>query len=138
MLEETFRLAAGTASTMTMNPLPTTTERRLERSFRGLLDQPCVFPIPAGSLDVRVGDYVVDGPVKARAVKGILQLRIRKLLGALEGMRRVPRRCDGGDSPRGLLDWGGSAAVLDDAAGLLVEDLIRRMDALQGGVASMG
>lgn len=145
MLEETFRFAAATATATSGamqdpsgNPLPATMVRRLERSFRGLLDQPCVFPIPAGNLDIRVGNYVVDGPVKARAVKGILQLRIRKMLGMLEGMKRAPKRNDRRDSLGGPLDWGGSTAVLEDSAGLLVQDLIRRMEALQGGMALMG
>ncbi|KAL7623516.1 hypothetical protein AAE478_007199 [Parahypoxylon ruwenzoriense] len=145
MLEETFRFAAATATATSAaiqdssgNPLPTAMARRLERSFRGLLDQPCVFPIPAGNLDIRIGNYVVDGPVKARSVKGILQMRIRKLLGALDGIRRTPRRNTRRDSLGGPLDWGGSSAVLDDAAGLLVQDLIRRMEALQGGMALMG
>jgi hypothetical protein len=145
MLEETFRLAVHRTTTtyegvqdLPDDPLPATAARRMERSFRSLLDLPCVFPIPAGNMDIRVGDHVVDGPVKARAVKKILQLRVRKLLLALEQMKTVPRLHGRGKFTSGPLDWGGSSVVLDDAAGHLIKDLLRRMEALQGGLALMG
>ncbi|KAI0377298.1 hypothetical protein F5Y04DRAFT_264777 [Hypomontagnella monticulosa] len=145
MLEETFRFAAARATATTAllqdpcgNPLPGPMARRLERSFRGLLEMPCVFPIQSGDLAIRVDDFVVDKTVKSRAVKSILQLRIRKLRSTLEEMRNVPQRSDRKDSLSGPLDWGGSEGVLDDAARLLVDDLIRRMEALQGGMALMG
>ncbi|KAI2620265.1 hypothetical protein GGS26DRAFT_308215 [Hypomontagnella submonticulosa] len=145
MLEETFRFAAARATATSAmlqdpcgNPLPGPMARRLERSFRGLLEMPCVFPIQSGDLAIRVDDFMVDKTVKARAVKSILQLRIRKLRSTLEDMGSMPQRSDRKDSLSGPLDWGGSEGVLDDAARLLVEDLIRRMEALQGGMALMG
>ncbi|KAK2764513.1 hypothetical protein FQN54_009208 [Arachnomyces sp. PD_36] len=145
MLEETFRLAAETATgggspiqDPCGNALPATTSRRLERSFRGLLALPCVFPMPAANIDIQVGGHLVEGLVKARAVKRILQLRIRNLMSLLENMRRIPRRGNRSDTLGGPLDWGGSSAVLDDAARLLADDLTRRLEALQGGLTLMG
>ncbi|KAI1389348.1 uncharacterized protein F4822DRAFT_198186 [Hypoxylon trugodes] len=144
MLEETFRFAAATANTENgsiQDPcrdlVSTVATRRIERAFRGLLDQPCVFPIPAGNLDLRVGNYVVDKPVKARAIKGILQVRMRKLLRTLEDMKTIPRAEDRRDSLIGPLNWGNSASVIEDAAQRIVQDLIRRMEALEGGMALM-
>jgi hypothetical protein len=94
MLEETFRLAIHRTTTtyegvqdLLEDPPLVTASRRIDRSFRSLLNLPCVFPIPAGNMNIRVGNHVVDGPVKARAVKKILQLRTQKLLLALREMR---------------------------------------------------
>lgn len=124
-------------------PLPA---RRVGRSFRSLLDRPCVFPIPqADNEDLRIGAFVVDGQVKARALKRILQLRVRVLLVALEEMRRVPPQLDSGFNQDRLdgcgsepLEWEGSGAVMADAANSLLEDLVRRIGALQGKMALVG
>ncbi|OJD11157.1 hypothetical protein AJ78_08011 [Emergomyces pasteurianus Ep9510] len=69
MLEEIFQFAderATAGSSAIEDPpgssLPATSARRLERSFRGILNLPCVFPIPTDN----VGNQVVDGMVKAR------------------------------------------------------------------------
>ncbi|KAL1883168.1 hypothetical protein Daus18300_000226 [Diaporthe australafricana] len=121
--------------------------RRVGRSFRSLLDRPCVFPIPrADSEGLRIGAFVVDGQVKARALKRILQLRVRVLLVVLEGMRRgvAPQLGSGFDQDRldgcdpGPLEWEGSGSVMADAAGTLLEDLVRRIEALQGRMALVG
>ncbi|PGH01260.1 hypothetical protein GX51_05315 [Blastomyces parvus] len=145
MLEETFQLAAERATTgssaiedQSGNALPATSARRLERSFRGILNLPCVFPVPADNVDMRIGNQVVDGIVKARALKKILQLRIRKLMGVLEWAKKLTYTQVGADFRAGPLDWGNSTAVMADAAGLLIEDLIRRLAALQGGLTLMG
>ncbi|KKZ61376.1 hypothetical protein EMCG_03982 [[Emmonsia] crescens] len=146
MLEEAFQLAAerATAGSSAIedqpgNSLPVTSARRLERSFRGILNLLCVFPVPADNVDMRVGNQVVDGIVKARALKKILQLRIRKLMEeVLAGTKKLTYRQVGVDFRAGPLDWGNSAAVMADAAGLLIEDLIRRLEALQGGLTLMG
>lgn len=144
MFEENFRFAASRSNSVSGvirdpsgDPLPGTVARRLERSFRSLLDQPCIFPIPSADLNIRVGDFLVENPVKARAVMAILRLRIRKIQAALREMGRVRQESYPRDTLSGPLYWGDSAGVIGDAARLLIQDLLRRMESLQGGMALM-
>lgn len=160
MLEDIFRASAMSARAAERNLqdwswpggqqqlLAPFSARRVDRAFRSLLDRPCVFPIPRGSDDegLRIGAFVVDGQVKARALKRILQLRVRGLLVALEEIKRVPpQQLDAGfDQDRsvgygpGPLEWEGSGSVMADAAGSLLGDLVRRIQALQGKMSLMG
>ncbi|KAI1463927.1 uncharacterized protein F4812DRAFT_227459 [Daldinia caldariorum] len=145
MLEENFRFAAsgsnparGMIQDPCSTPLQGTMARRLERSFRSILDQPCIFPIPSANLHIRIGDFIVENAVKARCVVPILRLRIQKIQTTLREMERVRQGSDQRDSLCGPLDWGDSAAVLGDAARLLIQDLLRRMESLQGGMGWLG
>ncbi|KAI0108101.1 hypothetical protein F4814DRAFT_44969 [Daldinia grandis] len=144
MFEENFHFAASRSNFVSGmirdpsgDPLPGTMARRLKRSFRSLLDQPCIFPIPSANLSIRVGDFLVETPVKARAVMAILRLRIQKIQAALREMGRVQQGSYPRDNLSSPLDWGDSAGVIGDASRLLIEDLSRRMESLQGGMALM-
>ncbi|KAI8964331.1 hypothetical protein F5Y11DRAFT_102723 [Daldinia sp. FL1419] len=144
MFEENFRFAASQSSSVTglirdpsSEALPGTMARRLERSFRSLLEQPCIFPIPSANLHIRIGDFMAENPVKARVVMAILRLRIRKIQAALGEMSRIRQGSYPRDNLSGPLDWGDSTTVISDATRHLIQDLSRRMESLQGGMALM-
>ncbi|KAI1474439.1 hypothetical protein K445DRAFT_27742 [Daldinia sp. EC12] len=119
MFEENFRFAAsrsnparGMIQDPCSTPLQGAMARRLERSFRSILDQPCIFPIPSASLYIRIGDFLVENAVKARCVVPILRLRIQKIQATLREMERTRQESNPRDNLCGPLDWGDSAAVI--------------------------
>ncbi|KAI1799998.1 hypothetical protein F4811DRAFT_58863 [Daldinia bambusicola] len=145
MFEENFRFAAsasnparGIIQDPCSTPFQGTIARRIERSFRSILDQPCIFPIPSASLHIRIGDFLVENAVKARCVVPILRLRIQKIQATLREMERMRQESNQRGYPCGPLDWGDSSVVLGDAARLLIQDLLRRMESLRGGMAWLG
>jgi hypothetical protein len=161
MLEGKFRATVSTMSARLMDPdVPTqeheltqtpsfltssneqaaATGRRLGRSFRGFLDQPCVFPVPGGKAEIRFGVHKLGMPATARAIKAVLQVRLRKMLAALLDMQGELERQDQTqvDVAHGLLDWGDSDALLRGTASNLVQNLIRRLEGLQGAMVLMG
>jgi hypothetical protein len=130
-----------TASFLTSgNQQAAATARRLERSFRGFLDQPCVFPVPGGKAEVRFGVHELGMPATARAIKAILQVRLRKMLAALLDMQGELQRQGRTqvDVAHGLLDWGNSDALLRGTASDFVQNLMRRLEGLQGAMVLMG
>jgi hypothetical protein len=154
MLEDMFRLAAIAANnTDKVNQElvwfgagtpagPSPSGRRLQRSCRSLMAAPCVSPVVETDRRLRIGDFVVDGQAKSQAMRRLLRRRARRMLGelrALEGTRKTRRRRETERDKLldSTLDWGGSGALLGDSANLLVDDLIRRVEALQGAMALM-
>ncbi|KAK6075842.1 hypothetical protein SCUP515_05663 [Seiridium cupressi] len=154
MLEDMFRLAAQAAHTIDKTNLglswsgsgPGTgaqegvpvgpLARRLQRSCRSLWAKPCVSPLVEASRDLRLGDFMIDNPAKSNAMRRILSLRVDRMLQALLDMRRCSwgGQRDGSQMPETPLDWGGSASLMSEIAGTLVDDLIRRVESLQGAM----
>ena len=117
-----------------------TTTRRVERSFRGFIDQPCVFPVPGGKSAIRFGTHELSMPATARAIKAILQIRLRKMVAALLDMQAELARQDRAqvDYAHGLLDRGGSDAILRATAADVVQNLVERLQGLQGAMVLVG
>lgn len=110
--------------------------RRLQRSCRTFLATPCVSPLVEASRDLRLGDFLVENPAKSKAMRRILALRVDRMLQALQRMKRDGRRGERDDGK--VLDaplyWGGSASLMSDLANTLVDDLIKRVETLQGAI----
>ena len=143
MLEGKFNATVSAISARAMDPNFSAHDheaRRLERCFRGFLDQPCVFPVPGGKAEIRFGVHELGMPATARAIKAILQVRFRKMLAALLDMQGELERQGRTqvDVGRGILDWGDSDALLRGTASDLVQNLIRRLKGLQGALVLMG
>jgi hypothetical protein len=87
---------------------------------------------------LRLDDFVVEGQAKTDAMGRILKLRVKRMLRALEVLDSAKQTKQTGEQEKrgkpsgGPLDWGGSTAVLDTIAGTLLDDLMRRMESLQG------
>lgn len=78
----------------------------------------------------------MENPAKSKAMRRILTLRVNRMLQALQGLKRSGWKGERDD--RQALDaplhWGGSASLMSDLAGTLVDDLIRRVETLQGAL----
>lgn len=150
MLEDLFRLASQAAHALDKTDLGFSwpgsggqdsglvgpLARRLQRSCRTLWATPCVSPLVEASRDLRLGDFLVENPAKSKAMRRILTLRVDQMLQALQGMKRSRWRGER-DDRRALdvpLHWGGSASLMSDLADTLLDDLIRRVETLQGAM----
>ena len=92
---------------------------------------------------------MVEGPAKGRAVRRVVEGRIRKMLGVLGEMRRCggvaggQQQAEGGRGGGGEMDWSsprtdadtGGKGMMGSAASMVVGDLVRRMEGMQGQIA---
>lgn len=144
MLEDVFRLAAQAAHTLDKTSLAGASEgglsslpaRRLQRSCRSVWENPCVPTLMEVSRELYLGDFLVENPVKSKAMRRILSLRVDRMLQALQDMRagRYVGEQDAKEVPEAPLAWVGSKSLISDAADTLVDDLIRRVESLQGAM----
>ncbi|KAI0904503.1 hypothetical protein F4823DRAFT_567646 [Ustulina deusta] len=149
LLEEMFRQAAKSAQSMDQatdfiwSKTPGTSDpsaRRVQRSLRNATNKPCVSVEMDSYRALCLGDFVVQGQAKTDALGRILKLRVKRMLRALEALDPAKQTKPWGEQQRsgqtsgGPLDWGGSTAVLHTIAGTLLDDLIRRMESLQGAM----
>ncbi|RYC65521.1 hypothetical protein CHU98_g699 [Xylaria longipes] len=149
MLEGLVRLAAQSAqSTDRANDVlwwtgatqePNLSARRLQRSFRTSCVKGCVSLETGADRNLCLGTFVVQGQAKSAAMKRILKLRVRRMLGALEALQGMGRTRQADNDKRDQfsaspLDWGSSGAVLGNLADTLLSDLRRRMDSVQGAL----
>ncbi|KAI3337521.1 hypothetical protein HD806DRAFT_476914 [Xylariaceae sp. AK1471] len=149
MLEGLVRLAAQSAqSTDRANDVlwstgatqePDLSARRLQRSFRTNWVKGCVSLETEADRNLCLGTFGVQGQAKSAAMKRILKLRVRRMLGALEILQSRGRtRLEGNDKrdqfSASPLDWGGSGAVLGNLTDALLSDLRRRMESVQGAL----
>ncbi|KAI0438613.1 hypothetical protein F4803DRAFT_565143 [Xylaria telfairii] len=149
LLEDIFRVAAKSAqsmdqasdfvwSTIPGNSGPSA--RRLQRSLRNFASRPCVSPEMDSYRALRLGEFLVEGQAKSDAIGRVLKLRVKRMLSALEVLdsakqkRQKGERNMGGKPSGGPLDWGGSTMVFDTVTGTLLDDLMRRMESLQGAM----
>ncbi|KAI0409263.1 hypothetical protein F4802DRAFT_545999 [Xylaria palmicola] len=149
LLEDIFRSAAKSAqsmdqasdfvwSTVPGNSGPSA--RRLQRSLRNVTSKPCVTPEMESYRTLRLGGFAVEGQAKFDAIGRILKLRVKRMLSALEVLDSARQKRQkgewnmGGKPSGGPLDWGGSTMVLDTITGTLLDDLLRRMESLQGAL----
>ena len=114
--------------------------RRIQRSFRSMFYAPCATIVIDAGHKLRIGDFELQAQVKARAIRRLLLKRVRKLL---ERFREIKRELD---TRRGMqeykkrhdhleggpLGWSGSQAAVNKSATVLVADVVRRLEALQG------
>ncbi|KAI1737105.1 hypothetical protein F4680DRAFT_220752 [Xylaria scruposa] len=150
MLEGLVRLAARSAqSTDRANDVlwwtgatqePDLSARRLQRSFRTNWVKGCVSLETEADRNLCLGTFVVQGQAKSAAMKRILKLRVRRMLGTLETLQSMGRARQAGNDRRDQfsaspLDWGSSGAVLGNLADTLLSDLRRRMNSVQGALA---
>lgn len=144
MLESIFSAAITTMTSRPIAPIVSPEEnelmRRWERSFRGFMGQPCVLPVPGGDVNIQFGLYGLNMLATARAIKAVLQLRLRKMRKALLQMQLELRRQSQTevDIAKGVLDWGNSDASLRASACDLVQSLTKRLESLQGAMMLMG
>ncbi|KAI1112038.1 hypothetical protein F5Y14DRAFT_285640 [Nemania sp. NC0429] len=152
MLEEMFRLAARSAQSIDQSSdfvwfatLGTSgpagpPARRLQRSLRNVTSTPCASLAMDSFRALRLDDFVVEGQAKTDAMGRILKLRVRRMLRAIEvldGAQQTKQRAerDGRGKPSGgPIGWGSSTTVLDTIAGTLLDDLMRRIESLQGAM----
>ncbi|KAI0971347.1 hypothetical protein F4678DRAFT_461296 [Xylaria arbuscula] len=146
LLEDMFRLAAQTSQSMDQaadvvwSSSSGPSARRLQRSVRSVMSKPCVSLGMESYRELRLGDFPLQGQAKADAMARVLKLRIKRMLSALEVLDSAKQTRQRGDWRKrgqpsgGPLHWGGSVAVLDTIAGTLLDDLIRRMESLQGAM----
>jgi hypothetical protein len=153
MLEEMFRVRAksapvvdavrellpwltrGTDETVSGLTGSCLSARRKRRSRRMMSTAPCASPVVEASGALRIGGFTVDGMAKNRTIGRILIRRVRRMLGELRQMQGVESSRSGagyGQPPGRSLGWDGSGKLLDRSAEMLVDDLIRRIEALQG------
>lgn len=152
MLEDMFRLAAKSAQNMdqasdfawfgalgTSGPTAPSA-RRLQRSLRNVTSTPCVSLAMESFRALRLDDFVVEGQAKTNAMSRILKLRVKRMLRALEVLDSAKQTKQRGEQEKrgkpsgGPIGWGGSTTVLDTIAGTLLDDLMRRMESLQGAM----
>ncbi|KAI0426923.1 hypothetical protein F5Y09DRAFT_333787 [Xylaria sp. FL1042] len=135
LFEEMFRLAAQVSQSIDQandfvwsETLGTTdlSSRRAHRSLRNVMNKPCASLGMVSYRELRLDDFVVEGQAKTDTMGRILKLRVKRMLRALERKR--------GQLSGGPLDWGSSTTVLDTIAGTLLDDLMRRMESLQGAM----
>lgn len=148
ILEDMFRLAAQSAHNMekandsllfgTPGMPAGPSERRLQRSFRSTLASPCVTPVVEASRDLRIGNFLLQGQAKSDAMKRILRLRVDRMLAGLETLKSVrgvrQRERERGQLMDGPLHWGGSTTLLGNITGTLLDDLVRRVESMQGAM----
>ncbi|KAI0808763.1 hypothetical protein GGR55DRAFT_183929 [Xylaria sp. FL0064] len=149
LLEDIFRVAAKSAqsvdqaSDFVWSTIPGhsgPSARRLQRSLRNFASKPCVSPEMDSYRALRLGEFVVEGQAKSNAIGRILKLRVKRMLNALEVLDSARQKRQKGEwnmgvkSSSGPLDWGGSTTVLDTVTGTLLDDLMRRMESLQGAM----
>ncbi|KAI8627400.1 hypothetical protein F5Y19DRAFT_177815 [Xylariaceae sp. FL1651] len=149
LLEEMFRLAAQVSQSMDQandfvwsETLGTTdpSSRRAHRSLRNVMDKPCVSVGMVSYRELRLDDFVVEGQAKTDTMGRILKLRVKRMLRALEVLDSAKQTRQRGEQRKrgqpsgGPLDWGSSTTVCDTMAGTLLDDLMRRMESLQGAM----
>ncbi|KAI1306836.1 hypothetical protein F5Y03DRAFT_394273 [Xylaria venustula] len=146
LLEDMFRLAAQASQSMDQashvvwSSSSGPSARRLQRSLRSVMSKPCVSLGMESYRELRLGDFSLQGQAKADAMARVLRLRVKRMLSALEVLDTAKQTRQRGDwrkrgqSSGGPLHWGGSVIVLDTIAGTLLDDLIRRMESLQGAM----
>ncbi|KAI1177514.1 hypothetical protein F4777DRAFT_195520 [Nemania sp. FL0916] len=149
MLEDMFHLAAKSAQTMDQASdfiwsgapgMSAPSARRLQRSLRNVAPTPCVSLEMDSYRALRLDDFSVEGQAKTNAMSRILKLRVDRMLKALEALdsaKQTKQRSEqmkAGRPSGSPLDWGGSTAVLDTMTGTLLDDLLRRMESLQGAM----
>ncbi|KAJ2993540.1 hypothetical protein NUW58_g1812 [Xylaria curta] len=149
LLEDIFRFAAKSAQSMdqasdfvwsTISGNSGPSARRLQRSLRNVGSKPCVSPEMDSYRALRLGEFLVEGRAKSNAMGRVLKLRVKRMLNALEVLDSAKQKRQkgewnmGGKPSGGPLDWGGSTVVLDTVTGTLLDDLMRRMESLQGAM----
>ncbi|KAF2969874.1 hypothetical protein GQX73_g3713 [Xylaria multiplex] len=145
MLEDMFRLAARTAqsidkaSDFVWAGTPGTSSssaRRIHRSLRNVMARPCAMVDMESYRPLRVDDFDVQGQAKSDAMGRILKLRTQRIFKALDGARQAKpcTKQDREQSLGGPLDWGGSDVVFEKMTRTLLDDLIRRVESLQGAL----
>ncbi|XXH01872.1 hypothetical protein Hte_008234 [Hypoxylon texense] len=149
ILEDMFRLAAQSAHSMdkandslwygTPGVQAGPSARRLQRSFRCNLTSPCIKPVVEASRDLRIGNFLVQGQAKSDALKRILKLRVDRMLGGLQVLKGAvgvieSARAERGQLMDGPLHWGGSRTLLGNMAETLLDDLVRRVESMQGAM----
>ncbi|KAI1350545.1 hypothetical protein F5Y01DRAFT_145958 [Xylaria sp. FL0043] len=149
LLEDIFRVAAKSAqsidqaSDFVWSTLPGhsgPSARRLQRSLRNIANKPCVSPEMDSYRALRLGEFIIEGQAKSDAMKRVLKLRVKRMLNALEVLDSAKQKRQKGEwniggKPSGSpLDWGDSTMVLDTVTGTLLDDLMRRMESLQGAM----
>lgn len=152
MLEDMFRLAAKSAQSMDQasdfmwfGALGTSgasgpSARRLQRSLRNVTSTPCVSLAMDSFRTLHLDDFVVEGQAKTNAMSRILKLRVKRMLSALEVLDSAKQTKQRGEQEKrgkpsgGPIGWGGSTMVFDTIAGTLLDDLVRRMESLQGAM----
>lgn len=114
--------------------------RRLGRSFRSFIDQPCVFPVPGGKSKMQFGTHELAMPATARAIKAILHVRLQKMMAALLDLRNEMQRLSQlqVDVAHGQIYVGSSDATLRNTVADLLQNLIRRLEGLQGAMVLVG
>ena len=110
--------------------------RRLQRSSRSFWATPCVSPLVEASRDLRLGDFLMENPAKSKAMRRILTYRVDRMRQALQCIKRNSWKGEQDDGK--MLDaplyWGKSTSLMNDLAKTLVDDLIRRVETLQGAM----
>ncbi|KAK5637287.1 hypothetical protein RRF57_012999 [Xylaria bambusicola] len=148
LLEEMFRQAAKSAQSMdqatdfiwSKTPgISDPSARRTQRSLRNATNKPCVSVGMESYRALCLGDFVVEAQAKADVLGHILKLRVKRMLRALGALHAAKQTGLWGEPERGQtsggpLDWGTSTQVLHAIAGTLLDDLIRRMESLQGAM----
>ncbi|KAI0516773.1 hypothetical protein F5B22DRAFT_646512 [Xylaria bambusicola] len=148
MLEGVVRLAARSAQIMdrandalwSAQEEPGISARRLQRSVRNTWAKGCVTLEMEVDRNLCLGTYVVQGQAKSAAMRRILRVRVQRMLHALGSLHAMAQTKRAGANTRdhrpsaSPLDWGGSSLVLGDMGDLLLGDLKRRMESVQGAM----
>ncbi|KAJ5909886.1 hypothetical protein N7504_004529 [Penicillium tannophilum] len=92
---------------------------RFERSIRGVFDRNISCPIPEANCDLSLGKFRVGGEAKSRAMKHILRRRLRELLATLVDVKTFVGRGSG---------------IVQGSVKQIAEDLLRRVESLQGRI----
>ncbi|KAI0141654.1 hypothetical protein GGR57DRAFT_403735 [Xylariaceae sp. FL1272] len=149
LLEDMFRQAAQVARTVDqandfvwsgtsgISVTSTILARRMQRSLRNVMNKPCVSLEMDSYRALQLGDFTIQGQSKSDAMTRILKLRVKRTLTAVETLVadasvKPDRRI--GQSLTGPLDWGGSGTAFRQMTSTLLEDLMRRMESLQGAM----